>query len=266
MLLNVEHRTNYFYSEEIRYGVQQIRMRPFLNNQQRTVSWQISINGANEQFNFRDNLGNDVDLYTLSDTTELEIISKGKVETFENNGVVGPHLSIIPLWYYKNSTPLTLAGPKIRTIARNWETRSTNSIETLHSLSAKIRNLVRYELGHTNSTTTAEQAVNIGFGVCQDHTHIFISAARLLGFPARYVSGHLFSSEAKSISASHAWAEAFVDSIGWIGFDISNGISPDDRYVKLATGFDYNDVAPLSGIRFGSGEEQVATQIMISQQ
>ena len=81
--------------------------------------------------------------------------------------------------------------------------------------------------GEAGAEPTAEQAVNIGFGVCQDHTHIFISVARLLGFPARYVSGHLFSSEAKSISASHAWAEAFVDSIGWIGFDISNGISPD---------------------------------------
>ena len=77
MLLNVEHRTNYFYSEEIGYGVQQIRMRPFLNNQQRAVSWQVSINGANEQFNFTDNLGNHVDLYTLSGTKELEIISKG---------------------------------------------------------------------------------------------------------------------------------------------------------------------------------------------
>ena len=265
MLLNVEHRTNYFYSEEIGYGVQQIRMRPFLNNQQRAVSWQVSINGANEQFNFTDNLGNHVDLYTLSNTTELEIISKGKVETFENNGVVGPHLSIIPLWYYKNSTPLTLAGPKIRTIARNWETRSTNSIETLHSLSAKIRKLVGYELGHTNSTTTAEQAVNIGFGVCQDHTHIFISAARLLGYPARYVSGHLFSSETKSISASHAWAEAFLDSIGWIGFDISNGISPDERYIKIAVGLDYQKAAPVRGIRYGDTDERVETHVFVEQ-
>ena len=66
-------------------------------------------------------------------------------------------------------------------------------------------------------------------------------------------------------SASHAWAEVFTKGLGWVGFDISNGISPDDRYVKLATGFDYADAAPLSGVRFGSGEEQMSTQVIVSQ-
>ena len=91
------------------------------------------------------------------------------------------------------------------------------------------------------------------------------SSMRLLGFSARYVSGYLLMQD-KVQDASHAWAEVHVDSLGWVGFDISNGISPDDRYVKLATGFDYADVIPLSGVRFGSGEEQIATRIMISQQ
>ena len=66
--------------------------------------------------------------------------------------------------------------------------------------------------------------------------------------------------------ASHAWAEVHINELGWVGFDISNGISPNDCYVKLATGFDYSDVIPLSGVRFGNGKEQIVTRIMISQQ
>ncbi|HCP17819.1 MAG TPA: transglutaminase, partial [Alphaproteobacteria bacterium] len=132
-------------------------------------------------------------------------------------------------------------------------------------LSVRILANITYSKGKTNISTTAEMAMEIGAGVCQDHVHAFLAVARLLGFSARYVSGYLLMQD-KVQDASHAWAEVHVDSLGWVGFDISNGISPDDRYVKLATGFDYADVIPLSGVRFGSGEEQIATRIMISQQ
>ena len=63
--------------------------------------------------------------------------------------------------------------------------------------------------------------------------------------------------------ASHAWAEVFIENLGWVGFDISNGISPDDKYVKLAVGFDYLDVIPISGIRVGDSDEEIKTKILI---
>ena len=63
--------------------------------------------------------------------------------------------------------------------------------------------------------------------------------------------------------ASHAWAEVFIENLGWVGFDISNGISPDDKYVKLAVGFDYLDVIPISGIRVGNSDEEIETKIII---
>ena len=143
---------------------------------------------------------------------------------------------------------------------------TSGSLNILHELSKRILFNIKYLKGKTDISTTAEMAMEIGAGVCQDHVHAFIAVARLLGFSARYVSGYLLMQGNKIQNASHAWAEVHIDGLGWVGFDISNGISPNDHYVKLATGFDYSDVIPLSGVRFGNGKEQIATRIMISQQ
>ena len=109
-------------------------------------------------------------------------------------------------------------------------------------------------------------AMEIGSGVCQDHVHAFLAVSRSLGFSARYVSGYLMMDKNSVQNASHAWAETHIHGLGWVGFDVSNGISPDDRYVALATGFDYTDVIPISGVRFGNGGEEISTQILVSQQ
>ena len=101
------------------------------------------------------------------------------------------------------------------------------------------------------------------FGVCQDHVHIFLSCIRQLGFPGRYVSGYLMLDDTNIQDASHAWAEVYIEHLGWVGFDISNSISPDNRYVKLAVGFDYSDVIPISGIRVGDSDEKINTKIII---
>ncbi len=105
-----------------------------------------------------------------------------------------------------------------------------------------------------------------GRGVCQDHTHIFLSCAREMGVPARYVSGYLMLDDVIAQQAMHAWAEAFVDGLGWVGFDVSNAISPDMRYVRVATGLDYSDAAPVSGTRTGGQGEMLEVRIDVAQQ
>ena len=112
---------------------------------------------------------------------------------------------------------------------------------------------------------SAEEALAAGHGVCQDHAQIFIGAARLLGFPARYVSGYLFMENNVEQEASHGWAEAYVDGLGWVGFDVANGISPDERYIRVATGLDYKEAAPVSGMRFGDGGEAMTVTLQVQQ-
>jgi transglutaminase-like putative cysteine protease len=139
-------------------------------------------------------------------------------------------------------------------------------VPTLHNLSAMIRERVTYDVGHTEVDTSAEEAVIAGHGVCQDHAQIFIAAARSIEIPARYVSGYLMMDDRIEQEATHAWAEAWVQGLGWLGFDISNGISPDPRYVRVATGRDYRDAAPITGISFGSIAENLTVELAVEQQ
>jgi transglutaminase-like putative cysteine protease len=125
--------------------------------------------------------------------------------------------------------------------------------------------LVTYEIGSTHSKTTAEEALAAGEGVCQDHAHIMISVARALGFPARYLSGYLLMDDRVDQDATHAWCEVYLTGLGWVGFDVSNGISPDSRYITVATGRDYRDAAPILGIRQGEGEEKLDVALQVQQ-
>ena len=113
----------------------------------------------------------------------------------------------------------------------------------------------------------AADAFALRRGVCQDYAHIFIACARSAGVPARYVSGHLLRSDGiVAQDAGHAWAEAHVEKLGWVGFDISNGISPDERYVRVATGRDYREAAPVTGLSWGAGETRLAVKLAVEQQ
>jgi len=99
--------------------------------------------------------------------------------------------------------------------------------------------------------------------VCQDHAHIFIGAARAAGIPARYISGYLMMDDRIDQEATHAWAEAHVEGLGWVGFDVSNGICPDPRYVRVATGSDYRDAAPITGISIGATAEVLTVGVAV---
>jgi transglutaminase-like putative cysteine protease len=158
---------------------------------------------------------------------------------------------------------LTIPGDGIRELAA--AVGKGTDIERLHRLMALIVERVAYTPGTTSVTTPAEEALALKTGVCQDHSHIFVAAARAMGFPARYVSGYLMMDAAIEQAASHAWAEAHVQGLGWVAFDAANGISPDERYVRVATGRDYRDASPVSGIRLGQAEEQLAVTVTVEQ-
>ena len=125
---------------------------------------------------------------------------------------------------------------------------------------------MRYEVGASEVHWSAEDALAAGRGVCQDHAHVFVACARVLGLPARYVSGYLMTEGREVQDAAHAWAEAHVPGLGWVGFDPANGISPDTRYVRVATGLDYGQAAPVSGTRYGGAEEGLSVSVEVAQQ
>ena len=100
---------------------------------------------------------------------------------------------------------------------------------------------------------------------CQDFAHVFVAAARTLGIPARYVSGYFLRTDTIDQEAGHAWAEAHVPDLGWIGFDPAQGLCTTDRYVRIAIGADGNDAAPVRGARVGGLDESLSVAIQVQQ-
>lgn len=267
MRLNISHTTTYRYEHPVNYGLQQLRLTPKSRDFQEIVSWDIAVEGGTRQLEFEDQHMNHVTLIALSDEPHtVQITCTGEVDTKDTSGVIGRHGGFAPLWYFTRSTDLTRAGNNTRKLAKGLTTDIADPIDRLHALSTRVFEAVAYETGKTHIATTAEDALMAGHGVCQDHAHIFIAAARSMGVPARYVSGYLMMNDRVDQDASHAWAEAFVQGIGWIGFDVSNQISPDERYVRVATGLDYSEAAPVSGLRIGKqGEEELEVSIQVQQ-
>lgn len=264
MRLRITHRTEYRYDAPVPYALQRIRLVPLTGELQTVHAWSLVVEGAREELRYVDHFGNDTRLLSVSgDPHMIAVEVAGDVDTVDRAGVLGPHRGFAPLWLFEAETELTRAGDGVRALAGSLGGGS--ELERLHALMSAIRGRVAYKVGATDTVTTAEDALAQAAGVCQDHAHVFVAAARLLGFPARYVSGYLMMEGRSEQSAMHAWAEAYVRQLGWVGFDVANGISPDDRYVRIATGRDYRDALPVSGIRLGQGEEHLEVTITVEQ-
>jgi transglutaminase-like putative cysteine protease len=267
MRLKILHTTTYHFDQPVPYGLQQLRLIPKTRAGQVVRAWHMEIEGGRLQTEFSDHHQNRVSLISFDpEATSIVVHCEGEVENADLHGIIGKHGGFAPLWFFRRSTDLTRAGPNVRRLAKGLREEVAEDIPRLHALSARIMAEVPYEIGATHSGTSAEEAIERGAGVCQDHSHIFVAAARSMGYPARYVSGYLMMNDRVHQDASHAWAEAHVEGVGWVGFDISNGISPDTRYVRVATGLDYREAAPVSGLRFGAGGEALSIDIQVQQQ
>ncbi|USG60682.1 transglutaminase family protein [Sneathiella marina] len=266
MRLKISHCTRYQYDTPLQYGLQQVRLTPKTRAGQSIHAWETIIEGGRKEVEFEDQHNNHVLLVSVDpDCTEISIRCEGDVETTNADGIIGKHGGYAPLWFFNRTTSLTEAGKNIKALVKQLGADFESDVARLHSLSSLISAQVSYETGLTHSQTTAEDALMAGHGVCQDHSHIFLSAARLMGFPARYVSGYLMMDDRIDQDATHAWAEAHISGIGWIGFDVSNCISPDERYIRVATGLDYKEAAPISGMRMGSSEETMSVSLQVQQ-
>jgi len=265
MRLKIRHTTRYSFDDPVRYGLQQLRKTPKSGSTQEVLSWNMTITGGKRELGFQDQHRNIVELVSFDrDVTEMALSCEGEVRVSDTDGVVGQHIGPTPLWLFRRTTPRTRAGAGCRALIRQVE--GETELERLHALSRAVHGAVDYELGASHPDWGAEEALGHGRGVCQDHAHVFIACARQMGIPARYVSGYLMMDDRVDQDASHAWAEAHVAGLGWVGFDISNGISPDTRYVRVATGLDYAEAAPVTGTRFGGAGEVLSVEIEVAQQ
>lgn len=266
MHLQIRHTTQFHYDEPPAYGLLQLRTSPQSSAAQTVINWETDLEGARQQAQFIDEHGNQAALVEVLPSAQLlEISVSGQIDTHCSDGIFGKDASAMPLAFYRRQTRLTRLTEELRRFADSIVLPSENALSDLHDLSGLILERVAYLPGATSTATTAGEALNNQKGVCQDHSHIFLSIVRAKGFPARYVSGYLLMDDRFSQDASHAWSEVYLDGLGWVGFDVSNGISPDERYVRIAQGSDYADAAPTKGLTLGAGQEHLIVSIQVQQ-
>jgi transglutaminase-like putative cysteine protease len=268
MRIRISHATTYAYDTPPTGVTQLLRLTPRDHDGQHVVSWLIDLSEDCLLHQHEDAFGNITHSFTAEGPfNKLTVEVAGEVDTQDTDGLVSGAVERFPPHLYLRETSLTQTDAAIIDFAQ--ATRAATDGDTLillHALLTALNREIAFDTDPTHAATTAAEAFSLRRGVCQDITHIFVAAARALGVPARYVGGHFHRADGVTAQdAGHAWAEAYVENLGWIGFDPTNGICITDAHVRVAVGLDYLGSAPVRGTRFGGGGETLTVAVRVDQ-
>jgi len=248
MRLSVDQRTRYRFPRPRSRLVQLLRLTPDDNDDQTVTQWDVHVDCDARLRTGRDGFGNrTVMLYVEGPVEAIELSVAGEVLTNDGGGVVHGSVEPMPPALYLRATDLTPAEPAIVAFASDTCHGSHDTIERLHLLNDAL---------HRGCTWQADadplgvaKAFDQQRAATADLAQTFIVAARSLGLPARYASG--YRAAAGDRASPHAWAESFVDGLGWVTFDPTTGLSADEGYIRAAVALDAAGAAPLAGPGLG---------------
>jgi transglutaminase-like putative cysteine protease len=265
MRIRIRHETTYRYRTPAKSAIQQLRLTPRNYDGQHVTSWRIDVDRDCRLLHSEDAFGNIVHRFTVEGPFEsITTTVEGDITTFDTVGVASGALERFPPALYLRQTPLTAPTAAIADFARSTTASERGSLASLHALLAALHDKMTFDTDATHAATTAAEAFEHGRGVCQDFAHLFIACARTIGAPARYVSGYYLRSDSEEQVAGHAWAEAFVEDLGWVGFDPAHGASPGERHVRVAIALDYLSAAPIRGAHTGGGAETMEVRVRVA--
>jgi transglutaminase-like putative cysteine protease len=268
MRIRIRHDTTYHYDVPVSGVIQTLRLTPRNHDGQFVIDWRIDVSEDCRLDAQEDAFGNITHVFTADGPfASLGVLVEGEVETQDTAGLVRGAIERFPPSLFLRETPLTQADAAITELGRDAQAESGgDALRALHTLLARLHREVIFDTDPTHAATTAAEAFALKRGVCQDLTHIFVSAARTLGIPARYVGGYFHRVDGVvDQDAGHAWAEAHVPALGWIAFDPANGICGTEAHVRVAVGLDYLGAAPVRGTRYGGGAETMAVRLLVDQ-
>ena len=269
----IRHRTAYHYAEPVRDSFNEARLRPRDSAQQRLESFDLTINPPARMNHYTDFYGNWVDHFDVAEPhTALELETRAVVTTFAapTPALEARPASLAavreagrkdPCFDFVQASRFIDTNPETARLAAEAAGGEDDAWQAALALMRFVHQYMAYEPQTTHVHTHAREALAERRGVCQDFAHVLIGLCRSLAIPARYVSGYLAS---QRTSATHAWTEVFLLGAGWTGIDPTHNRLPDEHYVKLAAGRDYNDVPPLRGTYRGTQQRTMEVAVEIS--
>jgi transglutaminase-like putative cysteine protease len=278
---SIRHLTKFHYSNMISESVMETRMHPRSDSNQRCLSFSLSVSPRCRVFSYRDHLGNNAHHFDIPiEHTQLVIVAEALVEQ-QSLGEL-PHFLSGDAWkqldalvaegdYWEMLLPSEFAKPTpaLMGLVDLFDVRRRDDpLMLLHELNGRLYSYFNYLPRSTRVDSPIDEAIESRNGVCQDFAHTMIALVRHLGIPCRYVSGYLYHGELntdRSISdATHAWIEAFLPHLGWVGFDPTNNLVTHERHIRTAIGRDYADVPPTRGIYRGRSDSELYVAVQVT--
>jgi transglutaminase-like putative cysteine protease len=260
MQLFVSHSTRYVYDSLVTRSTQYIRLTPGNSNRQKVHNWSVTL--PVDCVTMNDSFGNHTHVLTFDaphDAIEIKAVGQVDVNEADEGEPAGP---VNPMAFLR-FTPLTRPDAAIKDFVSPFrKVIKTRPLMGATELMGAVLDKMPYTSGSTSVESSAAQAFALGKGVCQDHSHVFLSCCRELDVAARYVSGYVYSSNREEV-ASHAWVEAWIGG-RWVSFDISNAKQAGGAHIKLAVGLDYSDACPVRGVRTGGGHEVLSITAQVN--
>lgn len=266
MKIIVKHETEYSYDTPATHAVQRLALTPTDNPGQKILNWSVEAPGIDQAATYTDGFGNIIHLCSQNGPADgLRIVVSGEVETTGVGGVIGETRGEASPSMYLRETEKIDIDEAITDFTANAVANIDGELNRMHAAMNALYNKMEFQTGQTSAETTAPEAFAAGKGVCQDFSHILIAMARQMNIPARYVTGYLLLADEAIAEAQHAWAEAWIEDLGWVGFDAANDVCPTERYIRLGCGLDSNVAAPIRGSRIGSGYAKLAVTVDVHQ-
>ena len=267
MRLRIAHSTVRRYDPPAAGVIQVLRLTPRNHDGQSVIRWRIDVSADVRLAAHEDAFGNLIHVFTADgpfDTLAVDV--DGEVQTENTEGVVRGAVERFPPPLFLRDTALTRADAAIGAFAQQIRAAGRgNNLDDLHALMHHLHDACAASEEPAAQPAAATQAYGRKRGSPGDLAHVFIAAAHSLGIPARYVAGYLCAAGAGRPDGAHAWAEAFVPDLGWVGFDPVNDTCPTDAYVRVAIGLDALGAAPVRGTRYGDGAETLSVAIQVDQ-
>jgi transglutaminase-like putative cysteine protease len=270
MILEVRHETRFEYSEAVAEWVCEARMEPASEAEQGCHSFHLAVTPPAEVYRYQDGFGNRVHHFNLlSVRGQVCVLAASIVETAPGpadlaaSRVLYPHDAageeLEALDFLRFRGPVR-TGPRLARLVEALRPRpGTRLAEVIAGVADHIHAHFEYASDVTLASSPVDVVLEHGKGVCQDFAHLMIAVLRSLGVPARYVSGYLH--RANKQSQSHAWCEALLPDVGWVGIDPTNGCLAGEHFVRVATGRDFTDVPPNRGVFRGRAEESIFVRV-----
>lgn len=268
MRIHVVHETAYEYASPATSAIEILRLTPRNHDGQYIVRWRVELNHDCKLDAFEDAFGNLAHTFTVDGpVNKLTIRVTGEVETQDTNGVIHGTTERFPPSLYLRETPLTRPDNMIQKFAEDAaEKQHGDPLATMHELTARIYGDFTFDPDAQKPAMSAAQCMAERRGVCQDYAQVLIASARHLKIPARYISGYFHRADGITAQeAGHAWMEAHLPRLGWVGFDPANGLSTTAAHIRVAAALDSLGAAPVRGLRFGGDGETLSVAVHVAQ-